>query len=217
MPIESETKIKGLSSLESAIEECYPVLQGKSTLERTRRRKLGPKTARFPKTRLPRVKPFMAFILCGLSRIANPPKRDDQVAWLHLAQHYELPTRLLDWALSPLVALHFAVCDRDSETNSVDGCLWALNSDTLNQDVSRTPDEPTGLVLPDDERAVVLARTVFCGRSKEQSSVLAMGIGEIDLRMLVQQLLFTIHGGPDDLRDYPEEAMLRKLHYTLES
>ena len=43
--------------------------------------------------------------------------------WLFLAQHHGLPTRLLDWSSSPLVALHFAL----REESSTDFALYALN------------------------------------------------------------------------------------------
>lgn len=54
------------------------------------------------------------------ARLESPP--DSELEWLAIAQHFGLPTRLLDWTDSLLVAAWFAV--EEGGAKKVDSALW---------------------------------------------------------------------------------------------
>ena len=63
-------------------------------------------------------------------KLDKPPSAQDELKWLQLAQHYGLPTRLLDWTENAAAALYFA-CRRVDRH----GLVGVLNPIDLNREV----------------------------------------------------------------------------------
>lgn len=72
------------------------------------------------------------FRLRAPAYVTEVPRWNDHISWLFLAQHYGVPTRLLDWTENILVGLYFAVTGGTEEEQRKDGELWCMNPDLLN-------------------------------------------------------------------------------------
>lgn len=108
--------------------------------------------------------------------------------WLFLMQHYSVPTRLLDWSESPLVALFFAVSERPDD----DAALWLLQPCVLNKKSNFRPEFEYEIPSFDDVHLKNYLPTTISG---ERSSILppmAAIAPRNSSRMQAQQGVFTI-------------------------
>lgn len=145
----------------------------------------------------------------ALSRHSKCPQSGDNTGWLFLMQHYGLPTRLLDWSESILVATYFSVNSKPNEP----GVLWALAPFSLNENQfdKRMIFEPDGVpVQPFFKHA-------FMPEAKKYLKIAAILPKEIDPRLMAQFSVFTIHGYNKPLESLPDrEKFLMKFEIPVE-
>lgn len=126
------------------------------------------------------------FLLRAPLRYPHCPPQQEGCEWLVLMQHYGLPTRLLDWSESPLVALYFA-CEEQAEA---DGAVFAFGP----QDMNKMMVGQGAIALHRAREIDALVEAAFRGLDTDVAHALAFLPRETDTRMMLQQSTFTIHG-----------------------
>lgn len=173
-----------------------------------------PKHSKFKNQEIALLNHFQGRALCQRDSFRNP---QSDFEWLCLAQHFGLPTRLLDWTESPLVALYFALNPGgNNQHDDADACLWALSPTKLNLKYSN-PDMPTkaleGLASTKLEVVESISSIAF-GLKKDIALpvLLALQPWESNERIITQAGRFTIHSTEAAIETLAyKEAFLEQL------
>lgn len=134
--------------------------------------------------------------------LVEEPKPKEYHEWLFIMRHYNIPSRLLDWTESPLVAIFFAV----HEDINDNGVIWALRPIELNRSI---PDYKDDTSLPSfDENDLTDYTLKSITADPRPKLPLAIIAPRNSNRMQAQLSVFTIHH--DNL--YPIDKIGKGTH-----
>lgn len=136
-------------------------------------------------------------------KLPRPPEANNELGWMQVAQHYGLPTRLLDWTQNAAAALFFA-CSKDPDA---DGLVAILNPTELNQ--STDPRSPRVFNFQLDAKIITPYLKLDGGIDGRGRRTIAINPTWNNERIAMQQGVFTLHGSRKfDLDRYQASSLL---------
>jgi len=112
--------------------------------------------------------------------------------WMFIMQHYGIPTRLLDWSESPLVALYFSL-QKSKDDIDVDAVLWSLKPTELNKNANIENDNEAFFIPSFDDKVVQGYSIESISETPAKLSPVAVIATRNNPRIQAQMGVFTIH------------------------
>lgn len=126
-------------------------------------------------------------------KIERPPRDDEHLKWMQLAQHYGIPTPLLDWTQSATYALYFACEEKKEDGNDKsDGVVFLMDPENLAKVRGRRIHSLDGVP------SHLLASYLKPRHARFPPTVAINPVWNSD-RLVVQRGVFTLHGSPTPL------------------
>jgi hypothetical protein len=154
---------------------------------------LVPSALRFPTSRqrdsaLGILRDFRRVAEIKLNRV---PAAGEDLKWLQLAQHYGIPTRLLDWTESATLGLYFACIP--SEREETDGMVFLINPKDISRLRGRRDRTSFDAHLHQD---LIANYFRLNGTRTPRDGLPTIAINPVwnSERLMVQRGVFTLHG-----------------------
>jgi len=122
-------------------------------------------------------------------RLAHRPSEGNPLEWMGIAQHYGVPTRLMDWTVNPAAALYFACSGSPKE----DGLVAVLNPLELNARVAKRNPR---VFDPQTDARIVAGYLRLDGQERRVKGKATIAIAPTfnSERIVLQRGAFTLHG-----------------------
>lgn len=142
------------------------------------------------------------FKLNSYQYMANPSDIENDVEWMLYAQHYGIPTRLMDFTTSHIVSLLFAVEKSFQNEDEIDAVVYFLNPTKLN------------LLNVQQEKIINISGVPGIPSEVHDGPIVIQG-RKINQRVNAQKGLFVLFQNDDNpLESINNDSILRKLVIT---